>query len=93
MQSGTLHWRLAAIAMLFPVFIGGCALPAPTDSKTLEYRRSDEALRAVDEYETFRQACRTAGGVVFVNSNGGRARPALPDLSTARCVSMSRPLR
>lgn len=87
MQSGRLNWRPAAIATFSLVLIGGCAVSGPTDSKTAEYRRADAALRAVDEFEAFKHACRSAGGVVYVDSNWGRARSRLPDLSTARCAS------
>lgn len=89
MHTGTFRRRLLRVAitttMLSLLLIGGCALPLPADSKTAEYRRVDAQLRAIDDYEALKRACRARGGVVYVGGGPSRLRAKIPDLSTAQC--------
>jgi len=93
MHAGTFRrrpgWVAIAATMLLLLSINGCALPRLADPETAEYRRTDAQLRAADEYEQLKRACRAVGGVVYVSASSSRLRSKLPDLSTARCSTPS----
>lgn len=71
-------------ALLIAVTItAGCAT-APVDADR-EYAREDARIRAFEEFETFKQACRARGGITVVDKVGRLASSAF-DPRTARCT-------
>lgn len=80
--------RASLAGALFLALAGGCAAPQLADREAAEYRRVDARLRAIDEYESFRQDCRRKGGVVYMNGSWGRLSRQPPDVTEMRC-SMS----
>lgn len=77
--------NLAAVLSL--AVMGGCAGQQPADPEAAEYRRVDARLRAIDEYESFKQACRRQGGVVHMTGSWGRISPKPPELTELRCAA------
>lgn len=74
------------VALILAIALNAGCAGTPVDDVT-EYRRADARIRATEEFESLKQACRAAGGVIFVNDGGGRLRePSLQDLRMAKCV-------
>jgi hypothetical protein len=72
------------------VINAGCAV-APVD-EAAKYERADARLKATEQFELARQACRASGGVVYVDESWGRLKPTLIDLRMMRCVSPMSPV-
>ena len=63
----------------------GCAV-APVD-EAVEYERADARLRAMEQFQLLKKACRASRGVIYVDESWGRLKPAPIDLHSVRCVS------
>jgi hypothetical protein len=64
----------------------GCAIAAPNEAA--EYQRADARIRALEDYDMRKNACRASGGVFVINGSWGRLRkpPTEMDLRMATCV-------
>ena len=69
------------------VLAAGCTTVPPAERESLEYKRIDARLKATEEYNALRVACRAARGIVVVEGgNATRLPRSARELDTARCV-------
>lgn len=72
----------------------GCAMAPPADYESRQYKRIEARLTAIERFEALQQACRAAGGAVYMDRSWGRFPPTPSDMRTARCSGpLSRALR
>lgn len=84
--SRPIQWshRLEALVLALCV-TAGCAM-APVDEAE-EYKRADARIRALEQFQSMRQACRASGGVVITQGGWGRlTQPTSMDLRRATCT-------
>ncbi len=68
-----MNTRILLVGILL---LTACAAPSEKDIEAREYREAEKQGELLD----FRQRCRSSGGVLVVQSSGGRIRRnALPD--------------
>jgi hypothetical protein len=72
------------------VLNAGCAV-APVD-EAVEYERADARLKAIEQFQLLRKACRASGGVIYIEESWGRLKPTPIDLRTVRCASTMIPM-
>lgn len=72
-------------ALVIAIVVSAGCTATPVD-EAMEYEQADARIRALEQYELLKQACRAKGGVVHVATNGSRLGPTLFDLRTARCA-------
>lgn len=86
MHPSLMRWRWCVKSLVLAVVVtAGCAV-APVDEK-VEYERADARLRAIEQYELLKQACRASGGVIYVEESWGSLRSTPIDLRMVRCGS------
>lgn len=77
----------AGYLFLSAFLASGCAGVGPhTGSADNEYRRENDRLEAVDNYQRLRERCRKIGGVIYVDrESAGRLPPAAMEMRNATC--------
>lgn len=77
---------------LILVSCASCVAGPETSNKLTdaEYRRADERLRIIEEFEMRKEACRRAGGSMQVSRTTDARMPARPrDLRRASCQRLA----
>jgi len=92
MLPSLMRWRCQVKALVLAIVVNaGCAMAPPADREAVEYERTDARLRAIDQFEVLKKACRASGGIIFMERGWGRYSPTPSDMRTARCAtSLSR---